>query len=265
MPGPPALLHRRDRAAGGSLRAGETHRGKLVVHHVRADLAFRPVHPLLNLGQELVDQHRPLRPFVRGQPGLAQRDIVGDGLVVTSGQRGRCPKPAGQVVRLQNLHDLLAGLQPGPPCSRRRSRRGTAGRITPPPPGGDMHSMGRTHGRQWGDFVTASGDISWPPMGRIPWPPTASAAASSGCSLSTRCHSVLPEQIRSELHISACHVPRRDDMYEHVTRHATALHVSRRHAASTFTPKRSLVQSQYRPHAKTLVMDYLGRSRPGSS
>jgi len=31
---------------------------------------------------------------------------------------------------------------------------------------------GEIPGRQWGDFVTASGEISWPSMGIFPWPPT---------------------------------------------------------------------------------------------
>ena len=47
------------------------------------------------------------------------------------------------------------------------------------------------------------------------------------------------EQIRSELHTSAYHVPSRAGTTAHVRRHATALDVSREDAAPTFTPKRS--------------------------
>jgi hypothetical protein len=59
----------------------------------------------------------------------------------------------------------------------------------------------------------------------------------------TGCHEPgfgLAEQIRSELKTSACHVPSRAGTNPHVRRHATALDVTSNHAASTFTPKRSL-------------------------
>jgi hypothetical protein len=31
--------------------------------------------------------------------------------------------------------------------------------ITPPPDGNDTTAMGRSAGRQWGDFMTADGEI----------------------------------------------------------------------------------------------------------
>ena len=41
--------------------------------------------------------------------------------------------------------------------------------------GGFQSSVGRSDGRHWGGLVTAGGEIRWPPMGRISWPPTSAA------------------------------------------------------------------------------------------
>jgi hypothetical protein len=95
---------------GGALGAGEPHRGQLVVHHIRADRPARAVHPLLDLVQELIDQHQPLGSLIRGHARIPQRHVVRHRFVITADQRGRGPQSAGQVKRFQNLHDLLAAL-----------------------------------------------------------------------------------------------------------------------------------------------------------
>ena len=56
MPGPPPGLRLRDRAPSGPLVPLEPHRDEAFVHHVRADVPLRAVHPLLDLAQERVDQ-----------------------------------------------------------------------------------------------------------------------------------------------------------------------------------------------------------------
>ena len=53
---------RRHRPARRALRAPIAHRHQLVVGHVGADLAVRRLHPLLQLGQERVDQLVPAAP-----------------------------------------------------------------------------------------------------------------------------------------------------------------------------------------------------------
>jgi hypothetical protein len=80
------------------------------VHHVGADAAVGAGDQLLDLLQVLVDRPRPVLAGHHRLPGRPQRDIPGHGVVVTPGQLRRRPVTPGEVVRLQNLHDLLAPL-----------------------------------------------------------------------------------------------------------------------------------------------------------
>jgi hypothetical protein len=65
-PGLPRLLGFGDRAAGGPLVTGEPQPLQPLMHHIGPDRAVGPVHPLLDLGQERVDDLRPLnRPVDR--------------------------------------------------------------------------------------------------------------------------------------------------------------------------------------------------------
>lgn len=87
--------------------------------------------------------------------------------VIATGQRSRATQTAGPVVRLQNLHDLLAALQCRPLASpnfdqeesqRQHAataprRHGTSGEHPCP-------SVWRFHDRQRGDQLTARGQIS---------------------------------------------------------------------------------------------------------
>ena len=63
----------------------------------------------------------------------------------------------------------------------------------------------------------------------------------------------LTERTRSERLASACNAPRRTSRNVQLSRHATAPDVSARWPASAFTPKRSLVRSQYRPPTSVQV------------
>ncbi len=66
-------LDRGDRPAGGPLRAGVPERGQLLMGPVRAQLALRALDPLLQLGQELIDQLRPPPGPVRQGPSRGPR------------------------------------------------------------------------------------------------------------------------------------------------------------------------------------------------
>ena len=89
---------------------------------------------------------------------LAKRHVVGDGLVVTPGQgRGR-PQPAGEVVGLQNLHDLLAGLHTGLPRALDDHVEAQQARQHRRPPAATRHQRGET--------VAVPGETSRPPVGR---------------------------------------------------------------------------------------------------
>ena len=74
------LLHRRHSPPGRTLRAGEADREQLVVGDVGTDLAKGAFDPLLDLGQKLVDQHRPGHP-VNTQATVTYRDVPGDGVM----------------------------------------------------------------------------------------------------------------------------------------------------------------------------------------
>jgi hypothetical protein len=104
--------------------------------------------------------------MLRRQTRVAQRDVVRHRLVITPRQRGRGPQPAGQVERLQNLHDLLAALhslafrldtliensQPDSAAEHRQRHERHGDNSWP--------SVGRFHDRQRGDQLTVTGEDS---------------------------------------------------------------------------------------------------------
>jgi hypothetical protein len=115
------------------------------VGHVRADLPVRALHPLLDLGKKRVSQ--PLGAHSLRYPALLpQRHIAGDGVVVTAGQLGRRAIAAGQVVGLQDLHDLLRC----PQCSSLEAI-GRGGFKASTPAGTNMTASGESPGHQRGD------------------------------------------------------------------------------------------------------------------
>jgi hypothetical protein len=83
------------------------------VRHVSADLAVRTLHPLLHLLEERVDQLRSLGRLERGGQTtlIAQRDIVGHGVMRAAGQLGGIADALGESERFQDLHDHLVRLQ----------------------------------------------------------------------------------------------------------------------------------------------------------
>jgi hypothetical protein len=111
------------------------------MHDIGAHAAVRAGDQLLDLDQVVVDRPGPMLPSDRRLARLAQRDITGHGVVVTPGQLRRGAVTPGEVVRLQNLHDLLA------PLHRQTLAAGTLLWIT-----------GEISGRQRGD--------RWPSPGR---------------------------------------------------------------------------------------------------
>ena len=67
VPGPPPGLRRRHCPPRGPLIPGEPHRGQPLMHHIGPHLALGPVHPLLDLAHERVDQLGP-RHRLRHRP-----------------------------------------------------------------------------------------------------------------------------------------------------------------------------------------------------
>lgn len=122
---PPGFLDRRHGSPGGALRAAKAHREQVLVHHVGPDLAARPLHLLLDLGQKGVDRLRPRRRRRGDAPGLAHRHVPLNGLRVASHQlRGR-PRALGQVVGREDLHQFPVGFgHPRP--SRRLEQQSSA-------------------------------------------------------------------------------------------------------------------------------------------
>jgi hypothetical protein len=83
---------------------------------VTADLAATPLHPLLDLREERVDE-MVARGWACGQAaGVARRDTARHGVMVTVRQGGRRSVRARQVERFQNAHGLLVRLHD--PCLR---------------------------------------------------------------------------------------------------------------------------------------------------
>jgi hypothetical protein len=93
------LLHRRDRPPGRPLRPRETQRDELVVGDIGADFAIGAFDPLLDLGQELINQHRPPHP-ANSQAGLSDGDIPGDGVMRDPGELAGITQRPGQIKRI---------------------------------------------------------------------------------------------------------------------------------------------------------------------
>src|ERR1035437_9817058 len=70
----------RDHAPGRPPRPGVAQRAELVVGDLGADFAVGAVDPLLDLGQELVNQHRPGHP-ANSQAAISDGDVPGDGVM----------------------------------------------------------------------------------------------------------------------------------------------------------------------------------------
>lgn len=85
------LLGSSDRAAGRPLRALEAQRQELVVDDVGPDLALRALDPLLDLGQEAVDQPLPRGPLGQDAAGGAQPDVSRNRVVRAAGELRRPP------------------------------------------------------------------------------------------------------------------------------------------------------------------------------
>jgi len=85
------------------------------VHDIGADLAVAGLHPLLQLGQELVDQLRATHRRSGQLTGVTAGDPQRDRVVIATGQLASRPITAGQIERFKNLHDLLGMLHVVPP------------------------------------------------------------------------------------------------------------------------------------------------------
>jgi hypothetical protein len=117
---PPVTRHERRsdlscRATAGAFRAGKSHGNQLVVGNISADLALRRLHPLLELGEERVDQPGAADRHPRHGPGVTAAHPGSDGLVVTTGELAGITETVGQIKSFEYLHDLLGRLQLVPP------------------------------------------------------------------------------------------------------------------------------------------------------
>ena len=155
-------LHRGDRAPGRALRAGVPERDQLVVRDVGAQPTLGALDPLLELGQELIDQLRPRRGPVRQRTGLTGRDVPADGVVRDPGQLTGITQRPGQIERFQHVHDLLGRLHSGPSWGRsahQHRHRTPGGASTAGRGEADELVSGRSHDRQRATFVTATGQL----------------------------------------------------------------------------------------------------------
>ena len=163
---PVVLLHLRDRPPRRALRTLVAQRQQLAVCDVRADLAPRALDPLLNLGQERVDQLRPRRSLLDHPAGITLFHIPGHRVVRAPGQLSSITKRPSQVVRIQNFHDLLGRLQlvsllggdgtSAPPAHLRRGLNRGMRR-------GKQFVSSRTRDRQRAVFMTATGQLNGRP------------------------------------------------------------------------------------------------------
>ena len=155
MPRPPGCAHLGHRPPCGALRAGIAHGDQSVVGDVGAHLALGSFHPLLELGQERVDDTLPPDGGELTQrAGVTPGHPVGDGLVVTAGQLGCVPETPGQVEGFEYLHDLLGMLHVVPPGAWVLGH--TECIQEGPPTGGYRRSADRC----WGDLMAAAGEFS---------------------------------------------------------------------------------------------------------
>lgn len=85
------------RPTDGALVAAEAHRRQPVVDHVGADLGVGVVDQLLNLFGIQVDEPGPSGSAIGVVPGVASREVMGDGLVIGPGQLCGRSVAAGEV------------------------------------------------------------------------------------------------------------------------------------------------------------------------
>lgn len=111
MPSPIRALDGGDRTAGGPLRTGIPQGEQLLVGHISTDLPEAVFDPLLDLGQVLIDQLRTGHRLIELAAGSPSFDIVLDGVVGAAGQLAGITQRPGQVVGIQDFHDLLGRLQ----------------------------------------------------------------------------------------------------------------------------------------------------------
>ena len=79
--------------------------------HVSADLALGPLDPLLDLREVLIDQLRPAGSTGQLTAGSSPLDVTLDRVVRAASQLTGITKRPGQVVGIQDFHDLLGRLQ----------------------------------------------------------------------------------------------------------------------------------------------------------
>ncbi len=101
---------------------------------VRADLAARVLHPLLHLGQELIDQLRPRRGLLQLPTSLTRRNVPRDRVMGTARQLGGIPIRPREVERFQYFHDLPCRLDGVPPRERGHFSTASALGEGPKPP-----------------------------------------------------------------------------------------------------------------------------------
>jgi hypothetical protein len=148
VPGPIRRLRRGHRPPRGAVGAAEAHRRDLLVNSVRTDLAQRPLHQLLDLRQEPVDQLGAGRRLGRIDPVPAQLHVPAHRVVVAARQLRGPAVAAGEVIRLENLHDLLIALHRTTVSHQVQNIRG------------EIHwpSVGSFHVRQRGGHLAVNGE-----------------------------------------------------------------------------------------------------------
>src|SRR5690606_6848265 len=164
-PRPEAALGLGHGPADRAVRAVEAEHLQLLVADIGADLALGPLHPLLDLRQERVDDPLPpLGAFTWQPPLVALGDIRGDGVMRTAGQLTGIPERPCQIERFEYLHDLLARLHllllldgHWSSATRKSSGRSTHTRWTQAR-AADINA-GRTPGRQWAELMATSGQL----------------------------------------------------------------------------------------------------------
>jgi hypothetical protein len=99
MLGAPASLRIGDRAPRRALRTHVTHRDEALMRDVRADLAARPVNPLLDLLRERVDARPRPRPRRDGNPPPTSSRARTQCATVLWSQPASCAAPRSVPVR----------------------------------------------------------------------------------------------------------------------------------------------------------------------
>src|SRR5690625_741565 len=128
--------------------------------HIGTDLALALVHPLLDLGQVLIDQLRSRGGLVAQPPRITGGDVPRHSVVGDPGELAGVPVGPCQVERFENFHDLLGRLHV--------SLLGAMGASAPlslPGRGPEPPQAARQRMSCRADPMTASGQLSCPPPG----------------------------------------------------------------------------------------------------